>query len=315
MAAVIVKPRNALLVVVWSFGLYLLIYMTQYAYFGIGVAVTGAEFGQLAGGEIKTYQTVFLRGLVGLLLGIPATFLVTRYLWRRPWDWLRLRFHSRYLLGGSIAGTTTALIVTAILYAAGIAHFTGSPDRFPVNQLVVLLIGHFGWVIFISILEETVFRGMAVREFARRWGWPLATIVGGLYFTAIHLIAIVPILTPRLSITILVAGMAASALFTALYIRSRSLWLPIGFHAGWNFALAAILGTTMSGRSRSFGLFRTELSGPDLLTGSEFGVETSVVTVAIMVIIMVCVLRIPLRGTIESLHSQPQDTNNREAKS
>jgi len=300
-----IKPRNPLLVIVWAFGLYVLVYTTQYVYVWVGSAVTGAGFGELAGGELKTYETVFLRGLVGLLLGVPATFLVVKVLWRRPWDWVRLRLHGRYVLLGAVVGAAVAVAAVAALGAFGFARITGFPGRFSAGQLVALLIGHLGWIVFTSILEEPVFRGMVVREFALRWGWPVATLLGGLYFAGIHLIAIVPILTPRLIVTILVAGTAASALFTALYVRSHSLWLPIGFHAGWNFALAPLLGATMSGRARGFGLFRTVLSGPELLTGGEFGVEASVVALAITIVAAVCTLSIPRRCDL--LSSRPPE--------
>jgi len=301
----LIKPRNPLLVIAWAFGLYVLAYTTQYVYFWIGSIVTGATFGELAGGELKTYEAVFLRGLVGLFLGVPATFLVVKYLWRRPWCWLRIQFHGRHILWGALIGVGVAVAAIAFLGAIGFARITGLPGRFSAGQLVSLLIGHFGWVVFISILEESVFRGMVVREFALRWGWPVAALLGGLFFAAIHLIGIFPILTPQLIGTILVAGTAASALFTALYVRSHSLWFPIGFHAGWNFALAALLGATMSGRARGFGLFRTELSGPELLTGGEFGVEASVVALAMTIVIVVCVLCIPRRGDL--LSSRPPE--------
>jgi membrane protease YdiL (CAAX protease family) len=284
-----------------------LVYTTQYVYFWLGSAVTGAAFGELAGGEIETSQTVLLRGLVGLLLGIPATFLVTKFLWRRPWEWLRLRFDARLLLLGSILGISAGVLVVVALGGLGFARIAGFPSRLSGGQLIAVMVGHVGWVLFTATLEEVTFRGMAVREFALRWGWPLATVVGGVYFAAIHLIAIVPILTPRLMVGILVAGTAASAMFVALYVRSRSLWLPIGFHAGWNFALSAIVGTTMSGRGSEFGLLRVELSGRALLTGGEFGVELSAVAVALTVAVAVCAIYVRRRQASELLPSRPQE--------
>jgi membrane protease YdiL (CAAX protease family) len=281
---------------VWAFGLYVLVYTTQYVYMWIGSAVTGASFGELAAGHTKSYETVFLRGLVGLVLGVPATILAVRFLWRRSLDWMQLRFRGRYFAGGTAFGIVVALAIVAGLGAFGFARITGYPSRFTAVQLAAVLVGLCGWAVFKALLEEVVFRGMVVREFALRWGWPVAALAGGLYFAAAHLIAIVPILTPLLTAKILIAGTAASALFTALYVRGGSLWLPIGFHAGWNLALSAIAGTTMSGRSSGFGVFQTELSGPDVVTGGEFGVEASVVAVAVMVVTTACVVLVPRRG-------------------
>ncbi len=63
-----------------------------------------------------------------------------------------------------------------------------------------------------------------------------------------------------------------------MLVRSKSLLLPIGFHIGWNFCLIAVLGTTISGDESKFGLLNTELSGSSILTGGEFGLELSVVS-------------------------------------
>ncbi len=295
-----IKPRNPLIIIIWTFGLYVLVSTTQYIYFWLGTVTTDSTFGELAGGEAITYQSILLRGIVALLLGIPVLLLVVKFLWRRPWSWLRLRFRPGLLLGGALLGISMVIVVILILWTLKITRITGYPSRFSGRQIAALLIGHSFWILFTAMLEETVFRGMVVREFALRWGWPIAIVAGGLYFSAMHLISIIPILTPLLTISILAAGIAANALFVALYIRSRSLWLPIGFHAGWNFALAAILGTTMSGHAGSYGLFQTELSGRDVLTGGEFGVETSVIAVVLMIVLSICVLWIS-RGRSGSL--------------
>lgn len=301
-----IRPRNSLIVLLWTFGLYLLVFMNQYVYFWLGSIATGAPFGKLAGGEVATPLTVFLRGVTGLALGIPALLLAVRFLWRRPWSWLRFRFRPGYLAGGAALGAVAAFAAVGVLAALKLARIAAWPGRFVPLDLGAVLVGNGCWVLFISMLEETVFRGMATREFALRWRWPVAAIGGGLYFAAIHLISVAPVLTPSLVVGILVAGVAASVLFVALYVRSRSLWFPIGFHAGWNFALSAILGTTMSGKARGFGLFKVELSGPTLLSGGEFGVEMSVVSVILMLAVAAIVLRYRHGGSARLLPSHSE---------
>jgi membrane protease YdiL (CAAX protease family) len=299
-----IRPRNPLIVLLWTFGLYLLVFMNQYVYFWLGSLITGASFGAIAGSEVETPTTLFLRGGTGIALGVPLLLLAVRFLWRRPWSWLCLRFHPGYLAGGAALGVVAAFAAIGVLAALGLARITAWPSRFAPFDLGAVLAGYVCWALFISILEETVFRGMATREFALRWGWLAAAIGGGLYFAAIHLISVARLLTPSLVVGILVAGVAASGLFVALYVRSRSLWLPIGFHAGWNFALSAILGATMSGKPRGFGLFKVELSGPTVLTGGDFGVEMSVISVVLMLAAAAIVLRFRRGGAAKLLPSR-----------
>jgi hypothetical protein len=299
-----IRPRNPLIVLLWTFSLYLLVFMNQYVYFWLGSIATGASFGAIAGDKIETPLTVFLRGITGLALGVPALLLAVRFLWRRSWSWLGLWFRPGHLAGGAALGAVAAFAAVGVLAALKLARIAGWPARFAPLDLCAVLAGNCCWALFISMLEETVFRGMATREFALRWGWPAAAIGGGLYFAAIHLISVASVLTPSLVVGILAAGVSASVLFVALYVRSRSLWLPIGFHAGWNFALSAILGTTMSGKARGFGLFKVELSGPTLLSGGEFGVEMSVVSVILMIAVAAIVLCFRRGGAARLLPSR-----------
>ena len=93
------------------------------------------------------------------------------------------------------------------------------------------------------------------------------------------------------AIWIMIAGTMVSGLFVSMLIRSQSLWLPIGFHAGWNFCLVAILGTKMSGGDSDFGLFSVELSGITLITGGQFGMEASVISMVFYILIAVLFIK------------------------
>nr|WP_141810786.1 CPBP family intramembrane glutamic endopeptidase [Nocardia bhagyanarayanae] len=41
--------------------------------------------------------------------------------------------------------------------------------------------------------------------------------------------------------------MTGGTLTAAAYVATRSLWLPIGLHFGWNFIQAGVFGVTVSG--------------------------------------------------------------------
>ena len=166
---------------------------TQYLFIWTASLSTGATFGDVASGKIVTAWTLFLRGAVGLVLGIPAIFLVTRFLWRRTAAWMRTQWSLSLLAMGGALGLAAAALVVLLMSTGRLIHVT-IPAHGDLNDLLLAQVGLLGWALFTAMAEEYVFRGMATRELARRWGWPLATIIGGVYFASSHLIAIAPLL-------------------------------------------------------------------------------------------------------------------------
>jgi CAAX protease family protein len=280
-----INPRNPWLVLLWTFGLFILANTVLYIHYALSAHFTGSGFDALASGSLKTPVTILIQGVVGLVIGVPFIFLITRFLWCRKLSWMGLSGNLRPAIGAALLGLASAGAVIGVLSMSGIARFAEFPPRFPTNTMILILIGQVCWILFKVLLEEVIFRGMVTRELAVRWGWPRAIVVGGLFFAFVHMVGIIPLLTLQLVSTLCVAGVAVNALFVALYIRGRSLWLPVGFHVGWNILLSVIAGTTMSGGASSYGLFRIEMEGHWFLTGGEFGVELSVVAILLYVII------------------------------
>lgn len=292
-----IKSRNPFLVVFWSYGLFVLMHTVLYIHFFIAMRLTGASFGEIASNQIQSPQVLLSQGLVGMILGIPLLFILLRFLWRRSREWVGLHFDARHVLGGTVLGVSLVLLLIGVLRMAGIARVTGWPHRFSSAELAMLLVGQFGWILFKTLAEELVFRGMATREFALRWGWPLAIVAGGVYFALGHMVGLIPLLSWPFVVALLAAGIIANAVFTLLFLRGGSLSLPFGFHFGWNFTLAAIVGTVLSGTERSFGLFEFEMNGAPLLTGGAFGVELSIVALALFVGLALCFYFIPVGGS------------------
>ena len=62
------------------------------------------------------------------------------------------------------------------------------------------------------------------------------------------------------------------------YMLTRSLWMPMGIHAAWNFAQGELYDIPVSGHEEH-GLVTAKLSGPPLLTGDGFGLEASLIAI------------------------------------
>lgn len=139
-----------------------------------------------------------------------------------------------------------------------------------------------GWVpflmaggVFAGFVEEVIFRGIIFRwieEFAGSWA---ALAVSSLLFGLAHWAN--PGATPFSSLAI---AIEAGILLGGAYMLTRSLWLAIGIHAGWNLTQGLLFDVSVSGVEVD-GLVEAGMKGPDLLTGGAFGLEASVIALVV----------------------------------
>jgi hypothetical protein len=101
---------------------------------------------------------------------------------------------------------------------------------------------------------------------------PAAVIVSSLVFAMVHVLN--PNVQPLAILSIFFAGL----LLATAYWVSRSLWLPIGLHIGWNLTEIHIFGFAGSGLTEP-ALVRSVVHGPELITGGEFGPEGGILGV------------------------------------
>ncbi|GAB2810857.1 CPBP family intramembrane glutamic endopeptidase [Lentzea nigeriaca] len=144
------------------------------------------------------------------------------------------------------------------------------------------------------VVEELIFRGILFRIVEQRFGTWTSLVLSGVLFGAAHLFN--PHATLWTATAIAIAG---GFMLAAAYAATRTLWVPIGVHFGWNFAQGAIFGTSVSGTEAPQGLLDGVTSGPLLLSGGEFGPEASAYSVLGGVVVTAVFLRLAWkRGNI-----------------
>lgn len=215
----------------------------------------------------------FTPGMMYDLLSIPllilAYELVIRRLGRRPRDDYRDPLAVRRLGVGLGAGFLLFSLAVGVAALLGVYRILGKGD------LSDFLPALLATAIFPAISEELVFRGILFRwleEFGGSW---LALLLTSAFFGAVHLGN--PNATPIAAIGI---AFEAGVMLGAAYMLTRSLWLPMGIHAGWNFTQGEIYDIPVSG-STPHGLVEARLSGDPLLTGNGFGLEASLIAIVI----------------------------------
>ena len=149
-----------------------------------------------------------------------------------------------------------------------------------------------------------LFRGVLFRIVEGRLGTWLSLVLSSALFGLSHLFNPGATLWSAFAIAIEAGGMLAAA-----YAATRNLWVPIGLHFGWNFAEGAIFGTQISGKDAPEGLLHGALSGPNLLSGGEFGPEASVYSLIAGVLVTIAFMWLARRrGHITPLRRKDQAT-------
>ncbi|MBU6206499.1 MAG: CPBP family intramembrane metalloprotease [Alphaproteobacteria bacterium] len=139
------------------------------------------------------------------------------------------------------------------------------------------------------MFEELAFRGVGLRMIEESWGSGVALFITSLFFGLAHLTNANSGLMPSLSITV-----EAGLLLGMAYIASRTLWLPMGVHFGWNFTEGDIWGTPDSGNAVP-GFFTTTTHGNALITGGAFGPEASIITPLLCLVATVVLYRMAVQ--------------------
>jgi len=220
--------------------------------------------------------------LLGCAVIVAVYRLLVRWTERRPAAELSAHRAVPRFVGGALIGFLLFAGVCAILYLCGVAAFGGwnGVQNLAMAASTSLLAG---------VAEEAIFRGAVYRLFEKGFGTLIAIVLSGALFGLIH--AANKGATPESSAAI---ALEAGILLAAAYLLTRSLWLPIGLHFGWNFTEGGIFGAAVSGNGAK-GLINTSLSGPQLLSGGAFGPEASVAAVGVCLVAAVVMLVLAAR--------------------
>ena len=199
---------------------------------------------------------------------IAAYRFLVRLLERRAANELQSSGAARALGSGVLVGAGLFALVYAILWALGAVTLIGFGGFTGVGHA-------FANAIESAVGEEIVFRGVVYRRLEERIGTTIALVVSAAAFGLVHAG------NPGANwASTLAIALESGVLLALAYAATRSLWLPIGLHLGWNFTEGGIFGAAVSGGQFS-GLITATLAGPPLITGGAFGPEASLAALVV----------------------------------
>jgi len=187
---------------------------------------------------IRAGIPLLLETQVSTTLGVTLSiYLARRWLDRRSFVSLGLKVDRRgltdFLFGVAVLGALAAL---EALVGWSLGWFRFETPAWEVQSPSSVLTGLLASLLALATVawtEELFYRGYWLQNIAEGWSPLAALILTSLLFPLVH---------PNLAVIDWLHLAAAGLLLGYAYLRSRSLWLPIGLHLGWNFVGLSVIG-------------------------------------------------------------------------
>ena len=250
----------------------------------IGFAAMMTTIGILAA-AVDAVEIPFVESFLWQLLAAPALIGLAKLLTRidrRPFDVYGLAWQSGRLALGALFGA--ALVTLLWLVQLGLG-WVEIGDTLRNRYTVPFLAGWIGFALryaAVAIFEELFHRGFLITNLAEGLGGPrprrgLACLVAAVLFGTLHLTN--DGATPLAALNVALLGM----LFGLAYVWTRTLSLSISMHFAWNFLLGPGFGLPVSGYTPRVSVVFSEITGPELWTGGEFGPEGGLLATLVLV--------------------------------
>lgn len=225
-----------------------------------------------------------------IIAALGVGYFCARFLEGLPWRSLGLTLHVgwfRDFLIGSVVGIISLAIAVLIAVAGGGIRLNltttsaAAVSRTLTGTLIIFVVA--------ALAEEAMFRSYLLQTLTRsKLAW-LGILFTSLPFAFVHLgnPNVVPFVT--------FANTAIAGVWLAVaYLRTRSLWLPLGVHWAWNWALGSLFGLPVSGmRIGSNSLLVGTDTGPAWLSGGGYGIEGGVACTVALILSTLFLWRTP----------------------
>lgn len=223
------------------------------------------------------YSIISSRPIAGTIVNyisvavlLASYYYLFRYYERRKITELSVRKFMIEWPGGFVMGFLVLSVVILILYLAGYYSVAGISG-------FSYLLAPFSVLVVAALLEELFFRLIIYRILEQWIGTYWALALSTFAFALPHLENDhVYVLS---GLMMLVFGFAHGA----MYLYTGRLWLPFAFHLGWNLA-QPFYGSNLSGIEDP-AILQSRFEGPTLLTGSDFGIEDSILSIIFLLAI------------------------------
>ncbi|WP_281846499.1 CPBP family intramembrane glutamic endopeptidase [Olleya namhaensis] len=186
------------------------------------------------------------------------------------------------LLGGFTLGFSILSLVILVLYLFDfyqVISFSGFS----------YFLAPFSFLVIAALMEEIFFRAILYRILENWIGTYITLFVISILFELPH------IFNDNVTILSVVLGLLFGFVHGIMFTYTKRIWLPFAFHLGWNFA-QPFYGSNLSGIDDVGTILNADFNGPDLITGSAYGIEDSILSIGFLLVICIFFLFLSIRG-------------------
>lgn len=185
---------------------------------------------------------------------------------------LRPGWRSDFAKGVALAAVILGVVFVVSL-ATGSIRIEGFARPAPATTSVFgYLVGALTAFLLVGFYEEVMFRGYVLQRLNERAGKVAAVVISSIVFALMHGV------NPGADAVGVVNTSIIAVILCALYFRTGSLWMPIGFHFAWNFLLGYVYSLPVSGLPIHGILDVVEVEPASRLSGGSYGPEASILT-------------------------------------
>lgn len=233
-----------------------------------------------------------------LVVVVVATWLVVRFLDRRPWRDLGFQMDGHWWRDLGYGLVLGALLMTFVFLAEYVAGWVQVRELFAVEladtPFWIAILGPLVVFIVVGITEELLTRGYQLRNLAEGlnyppWGAKAALVVA--WVISSSLFGLLHVFNPNATWISTVYLMLAGIFLGLGMVLTGRLGLPIGLHITWNFFQGNVYGFPVSGNTFTTAtVIGIVQGGPVLWTGGAFGPEAGLIGIA--AILLGCLLTV-----------------------
>ena len=146
-----------------------------------------------------------------------------------------------------------------------------------------------------GVVEEMLFRGLLMNVVIKKCGRAVGIFAPSVLFASLHIIGMNFSLLS--CVQVMVAGTLVGVMFSLIALEGRSIWNSAIVHAVWNMIIIGgglVIGTELDEYSICSYVLETRSF---LLTGGEFGIESSVVSIIGYLVVSLLALWMIRRST------------------
>ncbi|MCX7880345.1 MAG: CPBP family intramembrane metalloprotease [Ignavibacteria bacterium] len=202
-----------------------------------------------------------------------ATILTQRY---RIWHFFGLYFGKvsiYHFLYGILIALVSQLPVFVLLLFFGV-------EFKDIN--VLIFFESVSMILFSATTEELLFRGVLFQRLIDKLGEAKAIFFSSIVFSLAH------IQNPSINTLAMLNLFLGGVVLGVMYIRTYILWLPIGFHFGWNFFQYYLLGSPVSGHYHFEPFVISKITEFEpIVFGGNFGLEGGVASTLLLILVVI----------------------------